>query len=182
MINFEKEVIDYLGLPSIPKREHDGKTPFAKGVAVLETNNGEKAYAVCKYEPDDGDMSPVIVKVFGIVPFVRITSIFVVPDYMSNISDVMEMDLDDVSKKNAESILREAEEFEGGDEDIIEEPKNEYFFDNIHSDAEAKAFITSYNKMNRIRGRVPTSHEGLVMRLSVIYSDINNKKGGKNGK
>ena len=36
MIEFEKEVIKYLNIPSIPKKEWDGKSSFSKGVALLE--------------------------------------------------------------------------------------------------------------------------------------------------
>ena len=173
MIRFEKEVIKYLGLPSIPKREHDGTSFFDKGVAVIVNQNGDKSYAVCRYTEKDNE--PKITKVFDLAPFVSIEGIYIVPSYMNNIEEVKDMDLDDVSKKKAEEILREAKEFE---EDSNDEPEtqNEYYFDNITSDEEARAFIASYNKTNKIKGLVPKTHDGLVMRLASIYSNMKERK------
>lgn len=179
MIQFEKEIIAYLGLPSIPARKHDGKTSFDKGVAVLELFDDRYAYAVCSFDATT-DAQPRINKVFGTEPFLRIKEIFVVPNYMSNIEDIKDMDLTEDSKKKAEELLREAKELENEgveeDNDIVN-PKNEYYFDNITNDDEAKAFIQAYNSRNRIKGRIPTTHDGLVMRLAVIYSDT--KKASK---
>lgn len=179
-MDFEKEVIDYLGLPSMPKKEHDGIRPFKKGVAILELMDGREVCAICKFDADSGDTEPKVVKTFGIEPFKRISKIFVVPNYMSNIEDVKDMDLDDESKKKAREILEEAQEIENEgtatDEEMLS-PENEYYFDHIHSDEEAKAFIKAYNQRNRIKkGRLPSTHEGLIMRLAVIYSETQKKK------
>ena len=89
------------------------------------------------------------------------------------------MDLDEQSKKKAKEMLKEARELENDGvekNDELENPKNEYYFDHITNDDEAKAFIQSYNSRNRIKGRIPTTHEGLVMRLAVIYSDTQKKQ------
>ena len=169
----KSDVCEYLKIPSIPNKRWDGKKPFNKGVAVIEHKNGEKSYAVAAY--NDETKSAYVKKVFSFVPFVKVIDVFIIPDYMSSLSDVAEMDLDETSKKAAEEILNEASEIH----EIIKEEKNdknEYYFDFIKNDSEAKAFIESYNKNNKIKGRVPTSHEGLVMRLSVIYADKKNKK------
>lgn len=56
---------------------------------------------------------------------------------------------------------------------------NEYFFDNIHNDDEAIAFIKAYNKRNKINGKVPKNHDTIVMRLGVIFADME-KKNKKN--
>lgn len=173
MIRFEKEVIKYLGLPSIPKREHDGTSFFDKGVAIVVDKGGEKSYAVCRYT--ESDKEPIITKVFDLAPFVSIENIYVVPTYMNNIDEVKNMDLDEPSKKKAEEILREAKELEDDIDDTVEQ-HGEYYFDNITNDEEARAFIASYNKTNRIKGCVPKTHEGLVMRLASIYSNMKERK------
>jgi hypothetical protein len=174
MIEFEKEVLDFLGLPSIPKKEFDGK-PFKKGVAVIELASGVKAYAACSFNPDDGDTTPKICKVFSLEQFTKIEKIYVVPEYMATLNEVDEMDLDDDSKKRASELLEQAEklELDSTEFEDVKPPINEYYFDNIKNDAEAKAFISSYNKRNKIKGRVPKTHEGLIMRLSVIYGELN---------
>ena len=61
MIQFEKEIIEFLGLPSIPRKEWDKEKAFDKGVAVLELQDGQEAYAVCSCT----DGKPVVTKVFG---------------------------------------------------------------------------------------------------------------------
>ena len=177
MIEFEKEIVDFLGLPSIPKKEWDGYTPFDKGVAVVKMRDEREAYAVCSFLPERGDKEVVITKVFGIEPFYGVSNVFVVPNYMANVDDIQDMDLDEESKKKAEILLNEATEYENENtiDAEINLPTNEYYFENIHNDEEARAFIKAYNKKNKIKGRIPKSHEGLSMRLSVIFSTVNNK-------
>ena len=177
MIQFEKEIIDFLGLPSIPKKEHDGKSAFEKGVAIIELRYGREAYAVCKFDTESGDKEPRIVKTFGIEPFIGIKQVFVVPNYMNDIEDVKDMDLDDESKKRAEQILQEAKEIEneGVDNEELKTPKNEYYFDHITNDEQGMAFIRSYNSRNKIKGKIPSTHEGIIMRLAVIFSDTMKK-------
>ena len=86
------------------------------------------------------------------------------------------MDLDDESKQAAQRLLDEANELESmGIESEITMPENEYFFDQIHDDEQAQAFIKDYNRRNKLRGKVPTTHDALIMRLSVIYSEMNKK-------
>ena len=168
-IYFEQEVLDAIGIPSIPKKEWDGKTTFDKGVAVVEHDGGNLSYAVCR--KDETDEKPVVTKVFCLTPFIDVKKIFVVPPYVVNESEVDEMDIDEESKKKAKIILNEATDIEN--ENVVDEkPKNEYYFDNIANDDEARAFIKAYNKRNRIKGRIPKTHDGLIMRLSVIFSDL----------
>ena len=176
MILYEKEVLDYLNLPAIPKREWNGKDSFKVGVAIVDLQYGGQAYAVATFDAEN-NTRPRIKKVFGMDWFTEIATIYVVPSYMDN--NVEEMDLDQESKKKAQQILDEAKEIENEGVEVNDElskPKNEYYFDAVHSDEEAKAFIQSYNSRNRIKGRIPTTHEGLVMRLAVIYSEQNKKK------
>ena len=92
-------------------------------------------------------------------------------------TDVENMDLDESSKEAAQALVNEALDLENADtaSSKVTLPENEYYFDNVHSDEEAQAFIKSYNTSNRIKGKIPTTHEGIVMRLSVIYSELNNK-------
>lgn len=179
MIKYEKEIIEWLNLPSIPKKKWDGKTGFRDGVAVIKHNMGSESYAVATFEPERDEM-PRIKKVFGLEPYFEIGDIFVVPAYMNE--DVESFDLDDESKKAAQRLIEEAHELEmeGVEEKKVEMPKNEYFFDNIHNDEEAIAFIKSWNKSNRIKGRIPTDHETILMKLSVMWADA--QKGNKRNK
>lgn len=179
MIRYEKEIIEYLNLPSLPKKKWDGKSGFRDGVAVLEHPLGGRSYAVATYDPES-DTEPRIKKVFGMEPYFDVSDIFVVPSYMNE--DVESFDLDDESKKAAQRLIEEAHELEmeGVEEKKVEMPKNEYFFDNIHDDAEAVAFIKAWNKSNRIKGRIPTDHETILMKLSVMWADA--QKGNKRNK
>lgn len=180
MIQFEKEIIAYLGLPSIPKKEWDGKMPFDKGVAIVDLGDEREAYAACAFTPDEGDKEPRITKVFGVEPFMGMKKIYVVPSYMNNVEDVKGMDLDEESKKNAERLLKEATEMENEgveDKDALSMDKlPEWIFDNIHNQEEARAYIQSYNSRNKIKGRIPSTTEAIKLRLFAIYSEINNKK------
>ena len=108
---FEKEVIQHLNLPSIPKKEWDGKSSFSKGVALLSLRGEREAYAVASFDADV-DKKPNIVKVFGIEPFVGIKKVFVVPTYMTTEDEIKDMDLDEQSKKKVEQVLNEAKDIE----------------------------------------------------------------------
>ena len=52
MIEFEKEVVSYLNIPNIPKKEWNGKDSFQDGVAVLNLSSGQQAYAVCTFDKE----------------------------------------------------------------------------------------------------------------------------------
>ena len=175
-IRFEKEVCQYLSLPSIPLKEWNGKTSFKDGVAVTKLLLGDLAYAVCTFNADT-DKEPRIKKVFAEERFSGIDKIFVVPSYMDT-NDIENSDLDEQSKEAAERLAQETEELAETTEndEKVEMPENEYFFDHIHNDDEAIAFITAYNRDNNIRGAVPSKHETLVMRLGVIFNDLKKKQ------
>ena len=174
-ILFEKEICDYLNLPSIPKKEWDKKSPFDKAVAVVKMGFGQCGYAVARFDQTK-EQKPNVIKVFSSEPFFDIERVFIVPDYME--TDVKDADLDDESKKKAEELAKQAEEIEtDGDGDKIDAPENEYYFDNITNDEEAIAFIAAYNKKNGIGGQVPKKHDTILMRLSVIYADMQKASG-----
>ena len=177
-VQFKENVCKFLNIPSIPLKEWDGKSSFKDGVAITQLADNVFAYAVCTFDANV-DKMPRIVKVFAQETFFGIAKIFVVPAFMN--TDVETMDLDEESKKAAERLVQDAKEIEKGDEEKIELPQNEYSFDHIHNDEEAIAFITAYNKENNIRGAVPTKHDTIVMRLSVIYAELQ-KKGTKKKK
>lgn len=173
MIRNEKEVCEYLCIPSVPKKKWDGKKSFKNGVAVTELVGSGQAYAVATFDAER-DKEPRIKHTFNIEPFSNIGDIYVVPSYMD--TDVDVMDFDDVSKRAAKVLVEEAKELEEGDgEEKNPLPANEYFFDHIHNDEEAAAYIKSYNKANKIRARIPKTHDELVMRLSVIWSESKQK-------
>ena len=178
MIQFEKEVIDYLKIPSIPKRDWDGISSFQDGVAVVNISLDRQAYAVCTFNKDE-DKEPRIKKVFGIEPFTGIEKVFVVPSYMDN--DTTEVDLDAESKKRAEQLAAEAQELENNgvvDEAVKEADKlPEWIFDEIHNMSEAQAWLKQYNIRNGIRkGKIPTNEETIKMRLYNIYMSNKNRK------
>lgn len=174
MVLFEKEICEFLRLPSIPKKGWNGQTSFKNCVAVVKTLSGFEAYTVASFDAEK-DEKPRVVKAFGQEQFGSVEKVYVVPEYM-DVDDIKNTDLDEESKKHAEELAKEAEEIENeGVEEDVKEPENEYFFDHITNDEEARAYIEAYNKANKLRARVPKTHEGLIMRLSVIYSETNKK-------
>ena len=178
MVEYEKEVIAYLNIPSIPKKEWNQQDSFQNGVAVVSLSLGHLAYAVCTFDKDK-DREPRIKKVFGIEPFTSIEKVFVVPSYMDN--DTSEVDLDAESKKRAEQLAEEAKELEnqGTVEEAIEDANKlpEWIFPEIQNLEQAQAYLREYNKINRIKkGKVPTNEETIKMRLYNIYMSNKNRK------
>ena len=178
MIEFEKEVIAYLNLPSIPRKEWNQIDSFQSGVAVVNMSLGRQAYAVCSFDKET-DRQPCINKVFGIEPFTGIEKVFVVPSYMDN--DTNDVDLDAESKKRAEQLAAEAHELENEgtvDEAVKEADKlPEWIFDEIHNMSEAQAWLKQYNIRNGIRkGKIPTNEDTIKMRLYNIYMSNKNRK------
>ena len=180
MITFEREVIEHLSLPSIPKKEWDGKSSFKCGVAVTRLANDYLAYAVCTFDAERGDKVPHVTKTFAQEPFYSIEKIFPVPSFMD--TDVASMDLDDESKKAATRLVEEASELVNEAnvnerEDLGEMEKlPEFVFDHIHNIEEAQAFIQSWNMQNKIKGRVPQNEETIKLRLLTIYITMKEKK------
>ena len=178
MIEFEKEVIAYLNLPSIPKRDWDGLSSFQDGVAIVSLSLGRQAYAVCTFDANT-DREPRITKVFGIEPFASIDKVFVVPAYMGN--DITETDLDDESKKHAEQLAAEAQELEnkGTVDEALENAETlpEWIFPEIQNIEQAQAYLREFNRMNGIKkGKIPTNEETIKMRLYNIYMSNKNRK------
>lgn len=178
MIDFEKEIIEYLNLPSIPKKEWNGRDSFENGIAIVNVRSGRKSYAVCSFNSET-DSKPKIKKVFGVEPFCGIEKIFVVPAYMDN--DVSDADLDEQSKKKAEQLAEEARELEneGTVDEAIENANNlpEWIFPDIQDVEQAKAYLREYNRANGIKkGKIPSSEETIKMRLYNIYMSNRNRK------
>lgn len=178
MIEFEKEVIAYLNLPSIPRKEWNQQDSFQDGVAVVNLSLGRQAYAVCTFNKDE-DKEPRIKKVFGIEPFTSIEKVFVVPSYMDN--DTTEVDLDAESKKRAEQLAAEAQELEN--EGVVDEAIQkadelpEWIFPEIQNREQAQAYLREFNRMNGIRkGKIPSNEETIKMRLYNIYMSNKNRK------
>lgn len=173
VIEFEKEVLAFLNLPSIPKKEWNCQDAFKNGVAVVSLRSGGEAYAVASFDPEK-DAKPNIKKVFGMEQFLDVVRVYLVPDYME--TDLENADLDEESKKKAEEIVNEAKEIEneGTELEAPEKPNdNPYLFDFIHNDEEALAYIEAYNKKNKISGKLPKKHETILMRLEVLYAEAN---------
>lgn len=175
MIQYEKEVLDFLKIPSIPLKQWDGKSSFKDGVAVLSLMDEREAYAVATFDAES-ETKPRIKKVFSQVPFNSVGDIFVVPSYM-DVDNIDDMDLDNESKEAARRLAEEAEELENdGVEEHTEMPDSEWCFDEIHNLDEAIAWIKSYNGRNRIKGRIPKDEETVKLRLLTIWKELNSKK------
>ena len=175
MIQYEKEVLDFLKIPSIPLKQWDGKSSFKDGVAVLSLMDEREAYAVATFDAES-ETKPRIKKVFSQVPFNSVGDIFVVPSYM-DVDNIDDMDLDNESKEAARRLAEEAEELENdGVEEHTEMPDSEWCFDEIHNLDEAIAWIKSYNSRNRIKGRIPKDEETVKLRLLTIWKELNSKK------
>ena len=177
MIEFEKDVCKFLGIPSIPKKEHDGKSSFQKGVALLSLRDEREAYAVASFDADV-DKKPNIVKVFGIEPFVDIKKVFVVPAYMTTEEEIKDMDLDEQSKKKVQQVLDEAKEIEneGTEEENPMTTLPEWIFPEISSKDEAVAWLRNFQSRNKQKGRIPTTEENIKLRLFSIYSELQKKQ------
>ena len=176
-ILFEKEVCDYLRLPSLPAKEWDGKSEFANAVAVVTLLSGDKAYAVAKFNPEVTN-EPSIVKVFSGEPFrSEGAKFFIVPYYM-NVESVDNMDLDEQSKKHAEELIKEAEiiENEGAEDVTSKMPENEYCYPEIENDEQAVAFIKAWNQKHGIKGGVPSKHDSITAKLLAMWMEDNNDK------
>ena len=177
MVEFEKEVVAYLNLPSIPRKEWNQTDSFQCGVAVINLSLGRQAYAVCSFDKET-DKEPRITKVFGVEPFSGIDKVFVVPAYMDN--NTVDADLDTESKKRAEQLAAEAQELEN--EGVVDEAIQkadelpEWIFDEIHNLQEAQAWLKQYNIRNGIRkGKIPSNEETIKMRLYNIYMSNKNR-------
>lgn len=174
-IEFEKEVLRYLNIPSIPLKKHeDPKKSFKNGVAVLEMRGGYRAYAVATYDAAT-DKAPRVKKTFSLEPFSKIVEIFVVPEYMDT-EEIENADLDEESRKAAQTLVDEAAEIEadGADTGAKDVPENEWCFPEITNLEEAVAWLKSYNKTNKIRGKLPTNEETIKLRLLAIWKSQQN--------
>lgn len=167
------DILNFLNLPSIPKKEWDGEKSFKEGIAEIFTADGTKSYALCTFDSETMK-EPRIKKTFTQMPFVKTGKIFPVPDYMNE--DVDTFDLSQEDKERARGILEEAKELteEVGEENKAEDV-NEWSFDNIHNMEEAEAFVHSYRKKNRIKGSIPKNEENMKAYLAVLKTKLNHE-------
>lgn len=172
MVKYENEVLNYLNLPKVPKKEWNGKDEFKRGVAVIELKNGDEAYAVAGSKSlSPNDVIVRVIKTFSRELFHKVNKVYVVPDYMDE--DVENFDLDEQSKEKARAIIEEAHEQEMIDVEVKETPvENEWVFDEIHNRDEAEAYVRAYRKKHRVKGKCPTDAEALKAYLYVIASKI----------
>ena len=175
MTRYTKEVVQWLNLPSIPKKKWDGISAFKHGVAETILEDGDKAYAIASYD-DTRDHEPRITKVFTLERYVGVGEIFVVPDYMDD--NVKDFDLSPEDKRKAQALLDEAKSLENegleetNDTPIVEDNNNEWVFEEIHNREEAEAWVKNYKRRNKIKGGVPKSEESLKNYLYVVASNI----------
>lgn len=174
---YEKEICEYCNIPSIPKKQWDGKSSFKQGCAVVELIGNTNAYAVCTFD-SDVDKEPRIIKVFASVAIKSVGKIFPVPNYMD--TNIEESDLDEHSKEAAQNLIDEANKLAGEDNGEENgkteiEPQNPWCFDEIHNMEEATAWLTQYNQSNGIRGRIPTNVENMQLKLLALYNEIHPK-------
>lgn len=177
-LKFEKETVEYLNIPSIPKKEWDGKSHFDKGVAIIEFFDGTEACAACRFIEEQREVQ--VTKVFSIERYKRIVRVLVVPNYMNTEDDVQNMDLDEESKKKAKQLLQEASEMENEgveDKDALTMDKlPEFIFPEINNKEEAEAWLRRYNSQHHIKGKMPKNEETIKLRLFAIYSELNKQK------
>ena len=173
----KNEVIEYLNIPDIPKKEFDGKTSFKTGVAVVKLLQERRAYAVCTFDAEN-DFCPHIVKAFAQEPFFDIEQVFVVPNFME--TNVEKMDLDEGSKKAAEELANQVKDMEneGAESEEMKRMKElpEWIFPEIHNKEEAEAWLASYCKTNKIGGKRPKNEDAIKARLLSIWSQQNLNK------
>lgn len=175
MIEFENEILGYLNLPSLPKKEWNGKSSFARGVAIVNQKSGRQAFAVASFDAEN-DKEVRIRKAFGYEPFTSIDKVFVVPDYMEN-DNIADADLDEQSKQKAMELAAEAQEIENeGVDDNTMHVTSEWVFPEIENKEQAIAWLQAYNAKNKIKGRVPQKEDVLKMRLYSIYTEQQKKK------
>lgn len=169
---YEKEMLSFLNIPKVPKKEWDGKTPFKSGVGVANTKVGE-AFVVVGYSENENGDNIKILKVFGLEPIIEITKVYPVPDYM-DLKSIESWDVDEKSKNAALEIASEVAEMES-EEEKPQEQFSEWFFDEIHNIEEARAWVAAYRKRNRVKGNMPKSEEALKNYLYVLFK--NQKRG-----
>ncbi len=176
MVQNEQEVIRYLNIPSIPKKQWDGVKSFTKAVAILYLVDGGKSYAVASFDSNT-DKAPRITKVFTLEPYKDWEIVGVVPEYM-NQDDIDKWDVPQESIAAAKQIISEVEEMEneGVIDEMAQAPNNEYCYDFITNDEEAQAYIRSWNKQHGIRGRAPKSHDGIITKLTAMWMQDNKNK------
>lgn len=168
---YEKEILEYLNVPSIPKKLWDGVKPFKNACGVVESKNGILCYAVFGFSEKAN--AAFVKKVFGEEPIIKIKEIYPVPDYM-DMQDIEKWDLDEESKNAAKNLADEALEIES-EKVENDEPLNEWIFDEIHNIDEARAFVASYRKRKKMRGKPIKDEESLKNFLYVIWK--NQKRG-----
>ena len=174
-IQFEKEICEFLNIPSIPLKEWNKKDSFKRGVAITPLALGNYAYAACTFDAEE-DNEPRIIKTFANEPFYGIEKVFVIPNYME--TDVSQMDLDEESRKKAEILAQEAKELtESNEEEEISEMKElpEWVFPEINSYEEAVAWLQNYYRSNKLKGKVPTNEETIKLRLISIWGSKKKK-------
>lgn len=177
MIEREKDIVVYLNLPSIPKKEWDGKASFRRGIAVTTLISGAEAYAVATFDAER-DKEPRVIKVFTLEPYTDVRIVAIVPDYM-NTDGVGSWDLTPESKKAAEEIINEARELEvdGVQEERTDMPEHEYLYPHVTNDAEAKAFIKAWNAQHGAKkARIPKTHEDIITKLTAMWLNDNKKQ------
>lgn len=169
---YEKEILEYLNIPSIPQKKWDGK-PFKNACGIVHLKGKNTAFAVFGFS--DSSNAPYIKKVFGEEPIINIGEIYPIPDYM-DMQGIENWDVPDESKDAAQNLANEAIEMEKSQQNEEDEfLSNEWFFDEIHNIDEARAWVANYRKKKRMRGKPIKDEESLKNFLYVIYK---NKKRG----
>lgn len=176
MKDFYDETIDLLRIPSIPKKEWDGKTPFDRGMAQITTMLGSKEYAVCSFDPKKGDTLRVV-KRFGGLQFTAVDKVWPVPDYMDD--DIGKMEFDNEESMTSMSvILQEKEQMVNADADD-EDEGGEWGYPIIHTMKQAVAYL----RAKRPKDGIPSDPEVLKAKLKAMYNaERNNKSHKKYGK
>lgn len=161
-----KQILLTLQIPSIPKKEWDGKSEFNKGVCLVKRWSGMENYAICRFNKEL-ESSPRVVKDFSQETFVEILACYPIPDYAENDVDNMMFDSEE-SKEAMKELLEEKEEEVMKGVDKEEEVLPEWIFPFIKTQSEAIAYLKSKKVRN---AHSLKDADAIKAKLYVIYTD-----------
>jgi len=176
MKDFYDETIDMLRIPSIPKKEWDGKSPFDRGIAQITTMFGSREYAICSFNPERDD-KPRIVKIFGGLRFTSVDKIWPIPDYMDD--DIRKMEFADEESRTSMSVMLQEKEQMVNANAKDEDGGGEWGYPIIHTTKQAVAYL----KAKHPKDGIPSDPEVLKAKLKAMYNaERHNKSHKKYGK
>lgn len=157
-----------LTLPSLPKKEWDGESPFTKAVCMIERISGHLSYVIGKYIEETKQVK--IIQDFEMGTIKTILRVYPVPDYLD--SNVDNMDFEDEDSREAmEELLSQSEEQVM--EDVEPEEKlSEWVFPHINNKEEAIAYLRRYKVQSAHLLKDP---DAIKAKLFILWEDQKKK-------